>query len=276
MKTHRILGGGGIQLHVVENGNPRGRPILFLHGASQCSLQWSRQMESSLGRTYRLVALDLRGHGLSGKPADAYADSRQWADDLDAVIRTLELEQPVLCGWSYGPVVFLDYIRHHGEKHLGGLHFVGAVTKLGSEDAMSVLSPAFLAVAAEFLSADPATCTRGLQGLLQLCFASQPSPADLQRMLDYNVSVPTYVRQGLFSRVVDNDDLLRTLGKPVLVTHGALDAIVRPAVVEQHRALMPHARIDVVPGAGHAVFWDEATAFNERLHAFCASLRDGS
>src|SRR6185369_8108759 len=131
-----------------------------------------------------------RGHGLSGKPPDGYGDSRQWADDLDAVIRTLELDQPVLCGWSYGPLVFLDYVRHHGERRIGGLHFVGAVTKLGSEAAMSVLSPGFLAVAGQFLSSDTATCERGLQGLLQLYFAREPSPGELQRMLEYNVSVP--------------------------------------------------------------------------------------
>lgn len=272
MKSHRILGGGGVQLHLVESGNPRGRPIVFLHGASQCSLQWSRQMESSLARTYRLLALDLRGHGLSDKPPDAYGDSRGWADDLDAVIRTLELEQPVVCGWSYGPLVFLDFIRHHGEERIAGLHFVGAVTKLGSAAAMSVLSPEFLAVAAQFLSPDEETCVRGLRSLLQLCFAREPPPDEMRKMLEYNVSVPTYVRQGLFSRGLDNDDVLARLRKPVLVTHGARDAIVNPAVVEQHRAAMRHAQVDVVPGAGHAVFWDDATAFNERLNAFCASL----
>ena len=143
MKTHRVTGGGRVQLHVVETGTPRGRPILFLHGASQCWLQWNRQMESSLARTHRLVALDLRGHGLSDKPPDGYGDSRLWADDVDAVIRALELEHPVLCGWSYGPLVFLDYLRHHGEDRIGGLHFVGAITKLGSEEAMSVLTPSF-------------------------------------------------------------------------------------------------------------------------------------
>jgi pimeloyl-ACP methyl ester carboxylesterase len=272
MKSHRIVGSGRVQLHAVETGTPRGRPILFLHGASQCWLQWSRQLESPLARTHRLVALDLRGHGLSDKPPDAYGDSRGWADDLDAVIRTLELEQPVVCGWSYGPLVFLDFIRHHGEERIGGLHFVGAVTKLGSAAAMSVLSPEFLAVAAQFLSPDEETCVRGLRSLLQLCFAREPPPDEMRKMLEYNVSVPTYVRQGLFSRGLDNDDVLARLRKPVLVTHGARDAIVNPAVVEQHRAAMPHARVEVLPGAGHAVFWDEATAFNESLAAFCASL----
>src|SRR5690242_11370106 len=145
MTSHEVAGGGGVRLHVVETGNPRGRPILFLHGMSQCWLNWSRQMSSDLARDFRLVAMDLRGHGLSDAPRDGYADSRLWADDVDAVIGALRLDHPVLCGWSYGPLVILDYIRHHGEGDIGGIDFVGAITKLGSEAAMSVLSPEFLA-----------------------------------------------------------------------------------------------------------------------------------
>jgi len=39
---------------------------------------------------------------------------------------------------------FLDYIRHYGEDGISGVHFVGAITKLGSDEAMSVLTPEFL------------------------------------------------------------------------------------------------------------------------------------
>jgi len=130
MKTHSVTGGGGVRLLVMETGNTNGRPIVFLHGASQCHLQWERQLNSSLADAHRLVALDMRGHGVSDKPRDAYGDSRLWADDVNAVIQDLNLDHPVLSGWSYGPLVFLDYIRHYGEDQLGGLHFVGAVTKL--------------------------------------------------------------------------------------------------------------------------------------------------
>ena len=101
MQSQKITGGGGAQLNVVETGNGRGRPIVFLHGFSQCWLAWSRQLNSTLADDHRLVAVDLRGHGLSDKPSDGYSDSRLWADDIDAVIRTLSLEQPILCGWSY-------------------------------------------------------------------------------------------------------------------------------------------------------------------------------
>ena len=49
MQSHRIAGGGGTQLHLVETGNSKGRPILFIHGFSQCWLAWSRQLSSDLG-----------------------------------------------------------------------------------------------------------------------------------------------------------------------------------------------------------------------------------
>src|SRR5262245_34258338 len=144
MKSQSITGGGGTQLHIVETGNTKGRPILFIHGFSQCSLCWTRQMSSDLANDYRLVAIDIRGHGLSGKPRDGYTDSRLWADDVNAAISALYLDHPILCGWSYGPLLILDYIRHYGEDDIGGVHFVGGVSKLGSEEAISVLTPEFL------------------------------------------------------------------------------------------------------------------------------------
>ena len=272
MKSHRIAGGGGAELNVVEQGNPKGRAILFLHGASQCWLQWSRQMDSPLPATYRLVAMDMRGHGLSDKPREGYNDSKLWADDVNAVIQALNLDHPVLSGWSYGPLVFLDYIRHYGEERIGGLHFIGAVTKLGSGDAMSVLTPELLGIFGDFLSTDSEASVRGLKGLLRLCYPQEPSASEQYLMLGYNVSVPPYVRQALFSRSFSNDDLLSKIRKPVLITHGAKDAVVKPAAVDKHKALMPHAQVHVMANAGHAAFWDDAPGFNERLQTFCQSL----
>jgi len=272
MKTHKIAGGGGVQLNVVEEGNPQGRPILFLHGVSQCSLQWSRQMDSSLAGTYRLVAMDMRGHGLSDKPREGYNDAKLWADDVNAVIQTLKLDHPVLSGWSYGPLLFLDYIRHYGDDGIGGLQFIGGVSKLGSDDAMSVLTPEFVGLFGDFLSTDAEASVRGSSKLLRLCYAKEPSPAERYFMLGYNVSVPPYVRQAVFSRSFSNDDLLPKIRKPVLITHGANDAIVKPAAADKHKALIPHAEVHLIANAGHAAFWDDAPAFNERLHTFCQSL----
>ena len=272
MKSHTITGGGGIQIHLVETGNATGRPILFIHGTSQCWLTWSRQLNSELAETYRLVAMDLRGHGLSDMPREGYTDSRLWADDVNAAIQGLRLDHPILCGWSYGPLVILDYLRHYGEDAISGINLIGALTKLGSDEAMAVLSAEFLSLVPGLFATDVQESVRTLEPFLRLCFARELAAEELYLMLGYNVSVPPYVRQGLFSRSFDNDDLLPTIRKPVLITHGANDAVVKRAAVEQHQATIAHAQIHLMPNAGHAAFWDDAATFNQRLRTFCASL----
>jgi pimeloyl-ACP methyl ester carboxylesterase len=271
MRSQTISGGAGTSLHVIDTGNSRGRPIVFIHGFSQCSLAWTRQLNSNLGNDYRLVAMDLRGHGLSGRPQE-YSQSQVWADDVHATIQSLNLERPVLSGWSYGPLVILDYIRHYGDDAIAGIQFVGGVTKLGTDDALAVLTPEFLSLVPGFFSSNTEESVRSLSSLLDLCFVQKPSPQDLYQMLGYNVSVPHYVRQALLSRSINNDDLLPKIRKPVLVTQGTADAVVKAAATDQHRAAIRHAEVQMLPNTGHAPFWDDPETFNANLKAFCRNV----
>ena len=273
MTSHYVVGGGGTRLHVLETGNPQGTPILFIHGFSQCGLCWGRQLNSDLAKDHRLVAMDLRGHGLSDKPRDAYTDSKLWADDINAVIQALDLEQAILTGWSYGPLLILDYLRHYGERAIGGIHFVGGISKLGSEAALSVLTAEFLGNVPGLLSTDAEESVRALEALLDLAFESDLTPEERYLALGWNAHVPPYVRQGMFARAFDNDDLLRSIRKPVLLTHSTVETIVKPVVVDQHTALVPHAQVQWTSETGHAPFWDQAAAFNQRLREFVAHAR---
>jgi non-heme chloroperoxidase len=229
-------------------------------------------MSSDLADDYRLVAMDLRGHGLSDKPREGYSDSRLWADDVNAAIEALRLDHPILCGWSYGPLVILDYIRHYGEAHISGLSFVDALTKLGSEAAMAVFTPPeVLSLVRGFFSTDADRAYAAWSRWYACSSRKSPRPK-MCTMLGYNVSVPPYVRQALFSRTLDNDDILAKIGKPVLITHGAADAIVKPSAADQHRAALAHAQVHMMPHAGHAPFWEDAPSFNQRLRRFSESL----
>jgi non-heme chloroperoxidase len=229
-------------------------------------------MTSGLADTCRIVALDLRGHGLSDKPREGYTDSKLWADDVHAVIRTLELDHPVLCGWSYGPLVILDYIRHYGEDAIRGINFVGGITKLGSDAALAVLAGEFLSHIPGFFSTDAQESVHALDSLVRMFFAHEITPEDHYLMLGYNAWVPPYVRQALFSRSFDNDDLLPKIRTPVLITHGARDAIVKPTVIDQQMACITHVTIRMIADAGHACFWDEAATYNRCLQEFIATV----
>jgi non-heme chloroperoxidase len=269
MKSHEITGSGGVRLHAVETGNPLWQSILFIHGISQNWLSWRAQLDSELQDEFRLVAVDLRGHGMSDKPADSsYADSKVWADDVNAIIESLDLRSPILCGWSYGPLVILDYIRHYGEDAIGGMSFLGGVTKLGSEDAVTVLTNEFLSLIPGFFSTDVQESSSAMESLIRLCFTNELAEEDLYRMLGYNLIVPPYVRQAMLSRSLDNDDLLHRLQKPLLIIQGSADKIVRVRAAEEIKSAVKHATLVVMNGAGHALSTEEPTKYNARLRDF--------
>lgn len=271
MKTYHVTGGGGAKLYVEETGNSAGRPVLFIHGYSQCRLAWKKQFESDLSQDLRLVALDLRGHGLSEKPRDAYIDSRLWADDIQAVISALELEKPILSGWSYGGVTIADYLLYYGEDRLGGIHLVSAVSRLG-EPVMPFLGQTFVECIPGFFSTDAQESSAALQTFMRICAHGGPKPEDFYFFLGYNTIVPPYVREGLFSRTLNYDELLPTIRKPVLITHGVEDEIVLHTMSEHNARLMPHAKMSSYASTGHAPFWEAPERFNQELRAFASTL----
>jgi pimeloyl-ACP methyl ester carboxylesterase len=271
VRTRQVTGGGGVQLHVEETGNQSGQPVLFIHGLSLSRLAWSRQLHSELTRDLRLVALDLRGHGESERPADAYGDSDLWAEDVAAVIRSLDLERPILTGWSYGGVVICDYLSRYGEDGVGGIHLVSAICRLG-EPVLPFLGPRFLAVIPGLFSTDAEESVTSLRSFGRLLTREPLTPADSYLVLGTAVTAPPRVRQGLLNRTLDYDRLLARLRTPVLITHGLEDEVVLPVMADHHASTIRHAHTSYHPGVGHAPFWEDPDRFNAELHGFAGSL----
>lgn len=270
-KSHKISGGGRVQLHVEESGNFSGKPILFIHGFSQCRLCWRKQLQSELAEDFRLVTLDNRGHGLSEKRRDVYGDTQLWADDIQAVITSLELDRPVLVGWSYGGEIICDYLRHHGQERIRGIHFVGAVSRLGNS-ALRFMGKEFLALAAGFGSGEVEQCVDTLKQFTRLCSHKEILPEDFYFFLGCSMAVPPYVRARLFGRHIENDDLLMTITKPVFIAHGEADRIVLPEMANYHAAKIKHAQLSLYPNIGHMPFWEDSKRFNAQLRSFVSGL----
>lgn len=273
MLEHTITGGGGIKLHVSEAGNPNGRPLLFLHCVTRCRLVWLKQFESDLADDFRLVAMDLRGHGLSEKPVGVYDDPRLWADDVHAVITTLGLERPILVAVGHGGLVACDYLRFYGDAHLGGLHFITTVVKLGTDAAAELFNDDLFALVPGLLSHNVSESVHAQMEVIQRLVG--PSEADTYFWLGFNTIVPPYVREEMFSRVVDNDDVLRRVRVPVLITHGKADGLVLPKASEQLASLIPQARLSLYEGVSGAPYWENADRFNRELREFASRIELG-
>ena len=275
MQIHTVAGGGGLRLHVREWGRADGPPILFIHGWSQNHLCWDKQYESPLRDEFRLVAYDLRGHGMSEAPAgpEHYTDDRLWADDLAAIIDRLGLERAVLVGWSYGAFVICDYIRAYGQDRVAAVNFVEGAVKLGEAAFGTLIGPAFLDHFVDATADDLPANIRGMRGFVRACLAKPVAAEDFETALCWNMAVAPQVRASLAARQIDDDDVLAGLEVPLLVTQGRSDTVVLPAMAEHVLATCPTAEASWYDGVGHVPHLEEPGRFNRELAALARRVR---
>jgi non-heme chloroperoxidase len=273
--TYEIRGGGGLRLHVREWGKADGPAILFIHGWSQNLLCWAKQYESRLADEFRLVAYDLRGHGMSEAPLEPehYTDGKLWADDLAAIIDQLRLDRPALVGWSYGLFVISDYLRAYGQDGIAAINFVGGAVKLGEAAFGTLIGPGFLDHFVDATADDLPTNLRAMRSFVRACLVKPVADDDLEAAVAWNVVVPARVRANLAARELDCDDVLRALEVPLLVTQGRADTVVLPAMAEHVLATCPTAEASWYDGVGHAPHLEDPDRFNRELAELTRRVR---
>jgi pimeloyl-ACP methyl ester carboxylesterase len=273
MKTTNVTGGGGVRLNVHEWGNPEGKPLLFIHGWSESHVSWLRQYESDLANEFRIVAGDNRGHGMSESPDGEahYTQSRLWAEDVNAVITQLELDKPILVGWSYGGLIMTDYVREYGDAQIAGINFVGAATQLGGDTIGKYIGPGFTDPLQATLERDLGAAIDGIRQINDNCFVRRLPREDYERVLCWTMIPKPEVRAALLNRDVNADDILSSISVPVLITHGSKETLVLPAMAEHVAGECRNGRISWYDDCGHGPFLEDPKRFNEELREFAST-----
>lgn len=106
----------GVRLRLCDRGTGK-PPIVLIHGWKGSHRLWDAVI-ARLQDTHRVVAFDLRGMGESDKPRARY-DFDELSGDLGLVLRTLDLDEVVLVGWSMGTTVALRYLEQDGARARG-------------------------------------------------------------------------------------------------------------------------------------------------------------
>lgn len=278
MTTHTIPGYGGIPLHVHETGPREAPAILLIHGWSQHHLSWTKQLESDLAKDFRLIAPDLRGHGNSARPeeAEAYASSRPWAEDIAAIMAELDLDRPILAGWSMGVDVICDYLRVHGPGAVGGTALVSGQLRSLTEDEVSTPARArALATWKGMCSSRPKVALNATIAFVKSCAAAPMSKQDLAFHTGLNMLCPPFVRRHLLSRAEDYREDLKGLNLPAMILYGTADKVVPPEVAREAAEVLPQAEIHAYSGTGHCPFWEKPDRFNRHLAGFARRAAEG-
>ena len=116
---------GDIEIYYKDWGS--GQPIVFSHGWPLSADDWDTQMLFLLGKGFRVIAHDRRGHGRSTQTGGGH-DMDHYADDLAALTAYLDLKEALHVGHSTGGGEVVHYVARHGESRVAkaGDHQCGA------------------------------------------------------------------------------------------------------------------------------------------------------
>ena len=259
---------GDTRLAVHSSGS--GVPLLLLHGFPLDHAMWAAQ--EPLADTLRLIVPDQRGFGGSASPGPASIE--QLADDAAALLVALHCGPAVVCGLSMGGYVAQHLAVRHPDRvaalvlvdtkleadtpeaRAARADLAAKVGRVGQRIAADAMVPRLLATSPESRTAHRAE----IESALRAAIERQPV-ATIQAALAALGDRP------------DMTDAMRSVRVPTLLVVGAEDAITPPACMEAAVGVMPHARLLVVPRAGHMVPLEAADVFNRAVLEFLAEAR---
>jgi non-heme chloroperoxidase len=253
-----------------------GPPVVFSHGWPLSSDAWEDQMFFLASRGYRCIAHDRRAHGRSSQPWKGH-DMDTYADDLSALVGTLNLEAATFVGHSTGGGEVARYIGRHGTSRVAKAVLVSAVPPLMLKTASNPgglplevfdgIRAGLVADRAQYFK-DFATpfygANRGIavsQGLRD-SFWVQCMQGSLKGEYDCLKA---------FSETDFTEDL-KKLDRPTLVIQGDEDQIVPIGAAGMAQAkTIKNARLEVYKGAPHGLPSTHKDRLNADLLSFLQS-----
>jgi len=266
MKTHKIdAANGAIAFH--ESGG-QGPAAVLIHGNSSSSRVFSRQLDGPLGERFRLVAVDLPGHGASDDARGRSAYSLPGhARAVRAVVDALELGGAVFVGWSLGGHVALEMAPELTNAR--GFMIFGTPPLAFPLD----LGEAFLPNPATGFTFSEHVDREQAAAYVRSFF--KPGFADVPPFFMEDVMrTDGRARSNLGASIApggarDEVAVVRDLKVPLAVLHGAGEQLVNVRYFAS--IAMPtlwRGAVQVIPGAGHTPQWETPEAFDALLAAF--------
>jgi non-heme chloroperoxidase len=273
--VNTITSRDGTQIYYKDWG--RGPVVTFSHGWPLNADAWDGQMHFLAQQGFRVIAHDRRGHGRS-EQASSNNDMNGYADDLAAVIDTLDLKSITMVGHSTGGGEVARYLGRHGSERVAKAVLIGAVPPVLLKSATNpdgAPIEAFDGLRAS-LAKDRAQFYK--EFAIPFFGANREGAKVSQGTLDqfFLWSMQAGLRNAYecikaFSETDFTEDL-KNIDVPTLIMHGEDDQIV-PVNVTGRRSekLIPRAKAKYYPGAPHGLTATHQDQINTDLLAFLRS-----
>lgn len=262
-----IVAEDGSTIHFSVEGS--GYPLLFLHGWMMSRKVW--HFQHPLSAQFRIISLDLRGHGESEASDFSYSAC---LNDISELLLQLNIDNTIIVGWSMGSQVAIKASLHLQDK-LAGLVLVGGTARFCSTDSYSYGLPSSEARGMMLRLKRDYRGTAG-QFFKNMFSETENLHLDLRDIASKTVGRLPHPNISLAAlRELTETDLRGCLAQatlPTLLLHGAEDIICPPGASTYMNKYLPHSSCRILTSTGHAPFLSDPENFNLHVSAFVRTV----
>ena len=281
-----IATGTGVRLRAVRWGEPAthsGKPIVLVHGLASNAMLWEGAALALVKLGHPVIAVDLRGHGLSDKPEDGY-DMSSVTDDLAGLLTAIAsrgFAMPVVCGQSWGGNVVIELAHKYSSLISGVVPVDGGFLELQNHFAdwdscaVALRPPNLIGTPAKQMraymkSAHPDWPQTGIDGAM----------ANMEHLPDGTIKPwltlerHMLVLHGLWEHkptAIYNDITVPVMFVPA-EGPGGVFAETKRSAIEHALQLVPNVRVEWFSPADHDLHAQHPSRFAEVVHA---AITDG-
>lgn len=266
--SHKIKATNAVGINVEDIGT--GKPVVFIHGWPVNHKMFEYQFTELPKHGCRCIGIDLRGFGESDKPWDGY-NYDTMADDVRAVLVSLNLQNVVLVGFSMGGAIALHYMARHQGSDISKLILLGAaapcftkregfpygIEKTAVDDLIRQTEldrPSMLRNFSEIFFANPQKLS--------------PEFKSWNLGLGLSASAHATIQCAIELRDADLRPDLKTVTVPTLIIHGTDDRVCLFDLAKSMNADIKGSQLVPVDKAGHGFYYEEKEKLNSELVKF--------
>ena len=258
-KSEVVNASDGVPIHYAVQG--KGDPALVFIHCWACNRHFWDNQVAEFSKTYRVVTIDLPGHGESGQGRTNYS-IESYGDDVKTVVTKLNLKRVVLVGSSMGGPIALEATRRMPDRVVAIIP-VDTLQNVEQKVPQEQLDAVFKQMQADFKTATT--------NLLNQFFFSPTTPAAVkERIINETIAQKPEVVLPILKAVFSYDAApgLREVKVPIR----AINADRVPTDVTANRKYAPQFDVVIIKGTGHYPMLEDPARFNQMLAEILRNL----
>lgn len=262
---------GDVRVHYQEKGT--GTPLLLIHGYTSSAFTWKDVFEP-LSQSFRVIAVDLKGHGFSGKPDGDYTRRAQ-AELIVQLLDYLKIEKAWLVGNSMGAEVALNVAVLNGHRVAGlvlidsaGINVEGVQSVAPAYMRIPILGRLLIALA---LTSDRLVRSGLEKSLFDDSKVTEERVAAYHRPLKTRGGQLAAVRARMQANQFPIEQQLDRVKLPTLILWGADDVVIPPTAGRKLNTLIAASKLVIIDNCGHTPQEEQPERVLDEIHKFVLS-----